>query len=122
MLLPDGRQPDSAWISCARDGDSEFRAWSPHEPEIRLPPGRYTLAATAQDGPEEFKSETEVREIAPGRNEGTVVFRLRGRPGIRGEVRFPKGVKFNNARVYALRFAGDTPPSEQRLTKRGKED
>lgn len=121
VLLPDGRRPDSALIHCKRGNETSTRMWNQGRPEIRLVPGRYELSATAKDGPEEFKADAVGYEVSPGRNERTAVFRLRGSPGIRGEVRFKNGMKFRTARVYALRFAGDTPPSEEQLSKRGKE-
>ncbi|MEM8885047.1 MAG: hypothetical protein AAGD14_13325 [Planctomycetota bacterium] len=120
VFLPDGSRPETAWILC-REGQRAFsERWSPKHRQLRLPPGAYTLSVSIA-GQDDLKADPIQVNLQPNDANDPIAFRLKGRPGIRGKVVFPRGEQFSNLRVYALRFTGDETPKISTLSSKGKE-
>jgi hypothetical protein len=120
VLLPDGTRPPQAWIQRKQGNSTTSEQWSPERREIRVPPGAYTLSVSL-GGNEEYRSDAVDAIAESGRSAEPIIFQLSGRPGIRGNIRFATGDRLSSLRVFALRFSGDKPPSNEQLGAQGKE-
>jgi hypothetical protein len=120
VLLPDGTRPAQAWVECKQGSTTASESWSPARREIRVSPGTYRFTVNI-GGNEEFRSEPVDATVEAGRDAEPITFRLTGRPGIRGTVRFAGGERFSNLRAYALRFGDRGAPTREQLGAQGKE-
>lgn len=115
VLTPEGSRPPRATIHCRGDAKQD-ELWLPEEPWIELRPGSYTLRASAEGG---FASKEQNLVVEESGATPALVFQLERLPGIEGRIHFPSGVLARPIAVYALRFTGSKPPSDERLVGEG---
>ena len=120
VLLPDGGEPEVAYIqiTTGRGGNSE--TWRPEWGEIRClpgagrcPPPRATSANTAPSAQDVVVK----ADAAPE----PIVFQLKERPGIKGRLLGVPAESFSELRIFALRYVGD-PPDDARVIDQGTRD
>ncbi len=124
--LPDGSTPDAALIQVKRAGEKNVRrseAWSREHPRIALVVGDWELKATLGDPeqgpawPDYLASDplnvTVAADLAPQ----VLSFRLKGSPGIRGDVRFGGASPRRTAIVKILPIAAGAEPDLKLLAQ-----
>jgi hypothetical protein len=128
VLLPDGtaaREATIAWIrqmSQGRMGGEEL--WTAEEPSLELTEGTWELRALQGDpssaarGADSLTSDPQKIELAQGGRVETVTFRLRGRPGIRGRVKFPAGEQLDGCHVSIFVVPDGSKPDPKLLKAR----
>ncbi len=122
VVFADGKSPAEAsieWQVQAGGGShSSSLPWSPENPAIELNPGTYKLrASSGKDG--EYASEQREVTLKAGEQPEPVTLTLKGRPGIKGVVKFPKGEEPDNANVLLARVAPGGAPDWESLRQSG---
>lgn len=123
VLLPDGSRAAKATINYDQ-GSENFRygsgeQWVADDPVIQIHPGTYTLRAVATEGEmsegEEYRSDPQEVAIAAGVQPPALTFQLKGRPGIKGKLIFPKGEEIRSPNVTVVRSPDGSLPSIQKI-------
>jgi hypothetical protein len=101
VLMPDGSRADKALIQAKRAGEKNARrndGWASDQTRLSFPIGDWELKATLGDPdlgpswPDYIASDPQPIALAEGASPPAVTLRLKGSPGIRGEVRQLGGV------------------------------
>jgi membrane-associated protease RseP (regulator of RpoE activity) len=123
VAFASGKSPEEAsieWkVEAGGNTHSSNESWTPEDPTIVLSPGTFKLRATAgKDG--EYTSEEREVALKAGEAPDTVAFTLKGRPGIKGVVKFPKGEEPENAVVLMTRVAPGSAPDLESARQNGE--
>ena len=116
VFLPNGSRATEAAIRWKGERHVGREEWTAAEPTIQLNAGDYELFAVAGEN-EDLKSEPQSIKLATGKAPPNLVFRLHGRPGIRGRVIVPDDLELRDVYVYAQRFVKETAPEELQLRR-----
>lgn len=97
LVLPDGSTPERGTVLFQGHGHTRHAGWQASDPVVRVPPGTYTVSATAGEGGT-YKSEAQRVTLGIGTH-SSLHFELRGRPGIVGRLVYPPGERWRRGRV-----------------------
>jgi hypothetical protein len=130
VFLPDGSQAREASIECQRKSGqratSSSERWTSSDPMVLLTPGSYELRATmgrAQDrtlGDDELASDPQSVQLVSHTSQEPLTFRLRGRPGVRGLVKFSPEEEVDQVTVRLLQVPSGEEPDPKRLGSEGE--
>lgn len=124
VVLPGGGQPKEAMI-VTQNAYGEQRSWTgvwtPDDPivRIRVGAGAFKVRASCEADGEEYRSDAVDVTVEPGRQPPAVTLQLKGRPGVKGKVLFPKDEESDQAQVRLMRLAPGAAPDLERLGREG---
>jgi hypothetical protein len=120
ISCPDGPLPENLQIRQEGPQGRGGFGFNAENPVIRIEPGTHELTAIGGDA-EEYRSDPQTVVVPDGSVGVTVVFVLRGRPGIRGKVLFPPGEEWDQPQVLLQRLGKDEKASAAGLRASSRE-
>jgi hypothetical protein len=118
VVGPDDRPVERAHIWMEGAAHADTRSWSPGEPEVGFPPGRWRVRAVAGEHLELASEEMDLT-IDLAKPPESIRLHLAPRSGIRGRVRFPEDPQITSVEVSAVRLRDGTPPAPELLENTG---